>query len=329
MNLNLFYEEPDPDRWLPFDRYPRRVVRRIVRGPSRPGGQTRVFLNLCAGLDRLGVPYRVNDYRYIRANPNELACIIGKPFVLDKFAWKNPIMFGAAVFSHPTADPQILDRLPIRKILVPGEWMRLMCEPYWRDKVAAWPVGIDTDRWQPAPNARKEFDFLVYDKVLWERGRNEVELIQPILGVLKERGMTYETIRYGRYREEQFAQALGRCRGMIFLCEHETQGIAYQQALSCGVPILAWDPQGFWKDPEFYPERVKYGPASSVPYWDNRCGTKFARAEQFREALDQFLAEQSGGAFSPRSYILENLTLETCAQAYLDHARDAMHGSVG
>ena len=21
--LNLFYEEPDPDRWLPFDRHPR------------------------------------------------------------------------------------------------------------------------------------------------------------------------------------------------------------------------------------------------------------------------------------------------------------------
>ena len=54
--LNLFYEEPDGDRWLPFDRYPRRIVRRIVRGRTRPGGQKRVFLNLCAGLDRLRLP---------------------------------------------------------------------------------------------------------------------------------------------------------------------------------------------------------------------------------------------------------------------------------
>ncbi|MGA8216344.1 MAG: hypothetical protein WB799_22325, partial [Candidatus Sulfotelmatobacter sp.] len=63
--LNLFYEEPDSDRWLPLDRYPRGLIRRILRGKPRPGGQTRVFLNLCAGLDKLGISYRVNDYRYI------------------------------------------------------------------------------------------------------------------------------------------------------------------------------------------------------------------------------------------------------------------------
>ena len=43
---------------------------------------------------------------------------------------------------------------------------------------------------------------------------------------------------------------------MIFLCEHETQGIAYQQALSRNVPILAWDRGGDWQDPTYYPERV-------------------------------------------------------------------------
>ena len=55
--INLFYEEPDPDRWFLYDRYPRQIIRRIVRGKPRPGGQTRVFLNLCTGLDKLGVTY--------------------------------------------------------------------------------------------------------------------------------------------------------------------------------------------------------------------------------------------------------------------------------
>ena len=32
--LNLFYEVPDPDRWLPFDRFARRIVRRLVLGPG-------------------------------------------------------------------------------------------------------------------------------------------------------------------------------------------------------------------------------------------------------------------------------------------------------
>lgn len=114
--LNIFYENPDGDRWVPFDRYPRRIIRRAVRGKLQPGGQMRVFLNLCVGLDRIGVPYRVNDYRHARKNLDELACIVGKPCVLDKIEWKNPILFGAAVYSHPLDDPHLLERLPVKKI---------------------------------------------------------------------------------------------------------------------------------------------------------------------------------------------------------------------
>jgi len=55
--LNLFYEEPGPDRWFPLDRYPRRVFRRILRRRRPPGGHARVFLNLRAGLDRIAVRY--------------------------------------------------------------------------------------------------------------------------------------------------------------------------------------------------------------------------------------------------------------------------------
>ena len=65
-------------------------------------------------------------------------------------------------------------------------------------------------------------------------------------------------------------------RAMIFLCEHETQGIAYQQALSCGVPILAWDRGGHWQDPACFPPWSMGNPVTSVPYWDERCGRTFA-----------------------------------------------------
>ena len=126
--LNLFYEEPEYDRWFRFDRYPRRLLRRFIRGKLRLGGHARVFLNLRAGLDRIGVPYRVNDYRHALANPDEIACIIGQPYVLDKVKWKNPIIFGAAIHSHPIEDVDLLRRLPVQKILAPGPWMKSMCE---------------------------------------------------------------------------------------------------------------------------------------------------------------------------------------------------------
>src|SRR5262249_1522495 len=239
--LNIFYENPEGDRWVPFDRYPRRIIRRAVRGKSQPSGHMRVFLNLCAGFDRIGVSYRVNDYRYARKNRDELACIVGKPCVLDKIEWKNPIMFGAAVYSHPLDDPRLLERLPVKKILVPGPWMKEMCRPYWNDAVEEWPVGIDTDLWRPSDTTDKPVDVLLYDKVRWQHDQYELTLIEPIRAMLKKSGCSIREMRYGYYREEDFRAALGQCKAMVFLCEHETQGLAYQQALACDVPIFAWD----------------------------------------------------------------------------------------
>lgn len=321
MVLNIFYEEPDGDRWFPYDRYPRRIIRRAVRGKPRPGGQMRVFLNLCAGLERIGVGFRINDYRHARKNPSELACIIGKHHVLDKVEWKNPILFGAAVFSHPFDDPNLLKRLPVKKILVPGQWMKQMWEPFWNGAIDVWPVGIDTDMWRPSPPEHKEIDVLLYDKVRWDHDTYNSVLIEPIRAVLAKRGRSFVEMRYGFYQEEEFHNALRRCRTMIFLCEHETQGIAYQQALSCGVPILAWDRGGFWKDPSYYPDKVVFEPVTSVPYWDERCGSRFYDFAEFECAWNGFWEQSKSNCFMPRNYILENLTLEKCAKNYCDLAR--------
>ncbi|MGC8059577.1 hypothetical protein ACP3WF_24070, partial [Salmonella enterica] len=80
------------------------------------------------------------------------------------------------------------------------------------------------------------------------------ELIAPIRKFLEASGRTVETIRYGHYKEEDYQAALARCRSMVFLCEHESQGIACQQALSSGVPVFAWDRGGPWQDPKYFPD---------------------------------------------------------------------------
>ena len=298
-------------------------MRRIVRGPAKIGGQQRVFLNLCLGLDLLGIPYRTNDFRYARAHPREAVGIIGKPHVLYEMDWQNPILFGASVYSHPASDPDLLKRRPVKKILVPGEWMRRMWEPQFGPAVESWPVGIDTAAWTSAtalPTPERQ-DILLYDKIRWKHDEHEASLIGPVRNALKKRGLPVSEIRYGFYREADFRARLDRCRAMIFLCEHETQGLAYQQALACGVPILAWDDEGMWRDPEFYPERVRFGPISSVPYWDARCGVKFRGPEELDAQLDEFLARLDRKEFAPRDYIVENLTLEACSRRYVEHYR--------
>ena len=208
-------------------------------------------------------------------HPDEPVGIVGKPFVLDKLAWKNPIVFGASIFSHPVDDPNLMTRLPVRKMLVPGEWVRQMCAPYYGDAVAVWPVGIDTDLWCPQPEVHKDVDVLVYDKIRWNKTELAATITDVAMSALERRGLKVHVIRYGHYEEEDFHRVLSRTRAMLFLCEHETQGIAYQQALSSGVPIYAWDRGGVWADPAYYPDKVSFAPVTSVPYWDDRCGLRF------------------------------------------------------
>ena len=324
MVLNLFFEERD-DRWFPGDRRIRPLVRRLLLGKTWISGQRRVFLNLRAGLDRLGLPYRVNDYSYIRKHPDELACILGRPFVLDWFEWKNPLLLGVAMFNHPVDAPERLKDLAKQTILVPSQWYAEMCRPYW-PHVEVWPVGIETDLWTPTPAAQKSVDVLLYDKVHWDRDAYERDLIEPICRHLAESGRTVEIIRYGRYKETDYKAALGRCRSMIFLSEHESQGIACQQALSSGVPVFAWDRGGPWQDPEYFPDRVQYeGGVSSVPYFDERCGMTFPDAAGFATGWRAFWSEVRSGGFAPRDYVIENLTLEKGARHYYDLAQAVMH----
>lgn len=315
--LNLFYEEPDPDRWFKYDHYLRRFIRRLVRGKARPGGQMMVALELMRGLDKLNIPYRFNDYTYAAKHPDELIGVIGKTFLLSEKKFKNPILFGASVFSHPLEAPDLLKEHPnIKKILVPGEWMKKMFEPYYGNLIESWPVGIDTGKWNPAIKQQPVYDFLIYDKIRWNHNEVEEKLIRPVRHTLEGKQLSYTSIVYGQYTHDELLDKVGKSKAVIFLCEHETQGLAYQQILATNTPVLAYDLQEYWVDPAFYPHRVKFGPVSSVPYWDERCGMKFNSAIAFDEVLDQFMSNLNQGNFSPRAYILENLSLESCAMAY-------------
>ena len=318
--LNLFYEEPAPDRWMRFDRYPRRLIRRIVRGRDQPLGPMRVFLNLIAGLDRLGAAYRVNDYRYIRANPGELACVIGKPQVLSKIPCETPILFGTSIYSHPNDDPDLPKRRPIRQVLLPSPWVRDMFSEVWPDCLTVWPAGIDTERWTPVPTAARDIDVLIYDRIFWHREEYVRSLIAPLKAELHRRGLNVEVLRYGSYREEQLFALSRRVRSMVYLSRHETQGLAAQQMMASGVPLFVWDEGGLWQDPEYAPHQVRFGPVSSMPYWDERCGMKFATIAQFGSAFDDFWLGVETGLYAPRQMIVEHFTLEQRARAYLDIA---------
>jgi glycosyltransferase involved in cell wall biosynthesis len=177
-------------------------------------------------------------------------------------------------------------------------------------------VGIDTRRWRPVAGSRKPFDCLIYDKILWNRDRVVPALLDPIRDELARRGLSFVELRYGCYDEDRYEEVLRQCRFMVFLCEHESQGIAYQECLSCGVPILAWD-QGWCLDPNRSTWHQSDIPATSVPYFDARCGMTFRDVHEFAGKLTVFLDLDRSGAFAPRDYVVEHLSLEKSAATFL------------
>ncbi len=311
--LCIYYvREPEQNRWVPGDRFVRPIIRRIIRGKPRPGGLDKVFINLRLGLDRLGLRYEVN-LPFFKLRPDDRVAILGVGrHCLDGYAQANPIVAGIGLMTHPSEWPTLCTDFPVVRYLQHSAWGDAVYRPYYGDRCTIWPVGIDTERWQPSSIAKRT-DFLIYDKIQWNRARWESQLVATVFETLARQGLSYEVLRYGSYQPNTYHEALQRSRAMVFLSAHESQGIAAEEAMSAGVPIFAWDP-GFLEDPDRFAWGQPVIPATSVPYFDARCGLTFCDASEFAARLPAFLDALQAGRFAPRDYILENLTLEKCAK---------------
>ena len=316
--LCLYYlPEPERNRWVPGDRFVRPIIRRIVRGKPRPGGLDKVFINLRLGLDQCQIPYVVNP-PFPTLRPDDRVAILGLGrHCLDGYRQPNPIVAGIGLMTHPTEWPTLCNDYPVARYLQHSDWCDAVYRPFFGDRCGIWPVGIDTATWRPDPSTPKQFDFLLYDKIRWEHSKYEAALIAPLRDSLRRANLSFMEIRYGSYAPQAYRQALHRCRAMIFLCEHESQGIAAQEAMAAGVPILAWD-QGFVGDPERFLWGQPHIPATSVPYFDARCGLTFRDASEFSSRLSEFLEAFRARRYAPRDYILETLPVDKCARHFVE-----------
>lgn len=300
---------------MPGDHVWRAKIRRVIRGPDPIGGIKRVYLNLIAGLEKLGVSY-VTNIPFKDIGDGDLVGVVGRePSCLEGYEKKKPMLAGVAVVEHPLEWPTLFDDHPVSQYVVHCDWVKALYERYYGPRVTTWAVGIDTDAWRPS-GVEKSVDILIYDKIRWDTERVRRALLDPILAELRMRHLSYTHLVYGEHKPHDYAGALSQARAMLFLCEHETQGLAYQEAMSSGVAVLAWDP-GQWLDPWRYRYGETYVSATSVPFFDERCGLTFKGVPDFGATLDRFWDGVRRDRFRPRDYVLENLTLEKCAADYV------------
>ena len=320
--MDVIYRE-EFDRWIPGDRFVRPAIRRLLR-PRRStlSGMQTVVTNFLTGLHRLNIAHSYNRPFFTLGRSRKVISFgLGLNGVTG-LARSNPVI-AAIGFPYPAELPDLCEQYNIRKFLQHSDWVLDLVKSaniYPSGIFDLWPAGIDTDRWAPitsVPGHETEVEILIYDKTPRGGAAFDTDLVQPIREYLRANKHSYTEIRYGQYSTEEYRAKLRRAKAMIFLSAHESQGLAYQECLSCNVPVIAWD-QGFWLDTA----RHKYGrsnvPATSVPFFDERCGSRFRDFGGFAAEFDPFLERALSGAFRPREFILENLTIEKSTRRMLE-----------
>lgn len=314
----LYFADVERDTLVPGDRHLRRAARRLkraLRDGQKVSGFGVAVDRLVQALALRGCRVVINDRALARRNPSYPVALAGYPHVLDGWTLPNPAILGPGLLDHPRLQPALMADPRFRWYVTTSGWTRDLFEAAWPGRTFLWFAGVDSSAWPDTSAAPKDIDLLVYEKFLWDKEANRERLLAPILAELQRRGLRVHHVRYGRYEHGEYQSLLSRSRGMLFLCEHETQGMAYQEALASGVPILAWD-QGSWLDPL----RLKLGdgavPASSVPWFSPACGERFGDLAAFHPALETFLANL--GRYQPRAYAEETLSLSRSADLYLE-----------
>ena len=163
-----------------------------------------------------------------------------------------------------------------KKIITPSNWVRDLFVNklgFPSEKVAVWAAPIKT----PEVVDDISIDCLIYYK------NRPLEHLEKVKSFLSTKGLTFNELIYGNYSQDEFKNNLSKVRFCIIIDSTESQGIAIQEMISLGKPLLVWDVK-LWD----YMGQDYIVPSTSVPYWSEHCGEKFYSFNEMEFTFDKF-----------------------------------------
>lgn len=272
-------------------------------------GPMKVLTNTIKGLKLIGYPYILNR----SLNSTERLWIQNGR---DTLPFINRSRAKVIIGPNTAVLPSDLDsyHFPNAIYLQPSKW----AVDFWRylgfNKCAlqSWAVGIDTEVFHPTNSSSQKHVMIYYKK----RSLSELNFIMK---TLSSNNISFVLVPYGNYSQSEYLELLATTSFIVWLGRHESQGIALQEAMSCNIPILVWDvrslSQAKYEKQNFDDSHSDF-PVTSVPYFNDQCGIVISDINNFNPALEEML--DSWRSFSPRSFILNNLSLEGQARELID-----------
>ena len=265
-------------------------------------GPHKVVKNLKLSLEQESLEYVVNEEKY-------------KFNFLLQYDWTGHLKHSELDLDNCIICPQIcmfdehvkdLKENPYyyKSLITPSQWVKDLYVSKFgfpENKIKNWPVGIETF------NNKRDitYDCLIYFK---RREQKELDVVKQFLD---NKNLTYKMVEYGGYGEDGFKNLVNQAKFCFLINGTESQGIAVQEIMSMGVPIIAWDIKEWLDQGEAY--RV---PATSIPYWDERCGEVFFTVDELEETFSKFYA--TIGEYDPKSFIKDNLSFSKTVEQLME-----------
>jgi glycosyltransferase involved in cell wall biosynthesis len=217
-------------------------------------------------------------------------------------------IFGPHFSVFPNEQQMTIIRAPNAIYIQPSEW----AAQAWRDSpfcknidVRVVPFAVDINRFCEVRPIQERNQVFIYYK---NRSPNDINYA---LSVLQKHGIGCVLFQYGKYNETEYLSYLQQSSFGIWIDAHESQGFALEEALSCGVPLLVWSIKSMNQEyRSSYPD-IK---ATTVPYWDDRCGEVFFDESELESKLGLFLSKLE--SYKPRDYIVEHLSPDVCEKKW-------------
>ena len=268
-------------------------------------GPHKVVDNLIKSLDQEKIEYAINEEKY---EHNFLVQYDATAHEKHSKIEQDTTIIGPQVWMFDGYGQFLIENQKYyKKIIAPSEWVKNKFITKFNlpeDKLAVWPVGIEEFNNIREPN----YDCLIYFK---RRDQSELDAVKKFL---VSNGLSYRMVEYGTYGEDGFKQLVNSAKFCFLINGTESQGIAVQEIMSMGVPIIAWDIKEWLDQGEAY--RV---PATSIPYWDERCGEVFFNIDDLEVTFSKFYATLD--QYDPKAFIKDNLSFECSVKTLLDILR--------